>query len=545
MKNEIQLLETMSIIDETLPSREVLIENLRTVFADITRYPLDILDAGADLEMDLGIDSVKLGEIFAVLRERYKLPPQEALRELPPERFRTIASIADIIAEFREMAPVGTPAAVPASIAAPMPAPSAAIINTAAPAPQTLTPAAAAAVARVAPVAATTPVAIAPAIATAPVAPSAAITDAELLAEVTRTFADITRYPAEILEADADFENDLGIDSVKLGEIFAVLRQKFDLPAPEVLREKWSADTTRTIRGIVNGIVMLRPAAAEAPVAANVANTAAPVMQSSAPIVQTAAQPAAPAPRKFEGKIVLITGSGRGLGRDLALHMGALGATVIVNSFHSREAGEATTEEICRAGGSAHHVWASVANPAQLSAMFDNIEKEFGGLDFFVSNASNGMLAPLDQITPEHWEKAFRTNVIGLQQCALRASELMKKRGGGRIVTLSSVAAHRYTDYFGCMGPIKAAVESLSKFLAIELQPHNIRVNCISAGALYGGLVDKWPERDRLVPIWEAGAGGRLCASADVANLMEYLLSDGASMMNGAILVLDGGQAAR
>jgi enoyl-[acyl-carrier protein] reductase III len=537
MKNEIQLLETMSIIDETLPPREELIEHLRVVFSDITRYPLEIIDARADLEMDLGIDSVKLGEIFAVLRERYRLPAQDVLQNLPPERFRTIAGIADIVAEFRgaaqDIASAPTPVAIPAApiskalppAPTPIPAPPAATA-----AVPVATPAAMPAVAPAAAVAATVAAA---ATNTSVVLPS----NADLLAEVTRTFADITRYPLDVLEADADFENDLGIDSVKLGEIFAVLRQKFDLPPPEVLRETWSAEATRTIRGIVDGIASLRP------VELKPAIQPAPSVQPAAAMTPVAT--AAPAPRKLEGKIMLITGSGRGLGRELALHMGGLGATVLVNSFHSREAGEATTEEIRKAGGTAHHLWASVANPTQLNAMFDSIETQFGGLDFLIANASNGMLAPIDQIQPEHWEKAFRTNVIGLHQCAMRASTLMKARGGGRIVTMSSVAAHRYTDYFGCMGPIKAAVESLTKFLAVELQPHNIRVNCISAGAIYGGLVDKWPERDRLVPVWEAGAGGRLCTSADVANLMEYLLADGSSMMNGSVVVMDGGQAAR
>jgi NAD(P)-dependent dehydrogenase (short-subunit alcohol dehydrogenase family) len=70
-------------------------------------------------------------------------------------------------------------------------------------------------------------------------------------------------------------------------------------------------------------------------------------------------------------------------------------------------------------------------------------------------------------------------------------------------------------------------------------------VNCISAGAVYGDLVEKWPDAKRLVPIWEAGAGGRLCTGTDIANLVEYLLGDGASMMNGSILIMDGGQTAR
>ena len=362
--------------------------------------------------------------------------------------------------------------------------------------------------------------------------PLSGISDESLLAEVTQTFADMTRYPVDVLTPDADFEHDLGIDSVKLGEILAVLRDKYQLPSAEVLRERWKLESIRSIRGVVSGIALLREPTGQS----DIARQATPTVLSTKAISRAG---------KFAGKIALITGSGRGLGRDLALHLGGLGVTVLVNSFHSRQAGETTTEEITKAGGIAHHFWGSVANPTHLHKMFDTIESEFGGLDFLICNASNGLLAPIDKIQAEHWEKALRTNVIGLHQCALRARPLMKARGGGRIVTMSSVAAHRYVDYFGCMGPIKAAVEALTKYLAVEFQADNILVNCVSATAVYGELVEKWPDRDRLVPVWEKGAGGRLCTGADVANLVEYVLGEGASMVNGSILVMDGGQTAR
>lgn len=490
--NDLSVLKSMPVVDERSSSGATLIETVTRIFSDITRYPVEIIDPQADLENDLGIDSVKFGEIFSTLRDRFALPGPEVMKTLPRERFRSVAGIADIIAEFG-----GAGAAVSEPVVT---MPAVAALETA-PAPAVVVP--------------------------VPAGPS-------MLADVTQIFVDMTRYPVELLDADADFENDLGIDSVKLGEIFAVLRDKYQLPPPEVLREKWKPNSVRTIRGIVEGIASLQTVPAPAIVAPRPAVPPAP-----APVVtpETSA--------KFTGKIALITGSGRGLGRDLALHLGRLGATVLVNSFHSRDAGEATAAEIRQAGGNAHHLWASVANTAQLNKMFDTIEQQFGGLDFFISNASNGLLAPLDVIQPEHWEKALRTNVIGLHQCALRCRPLMKARGGGRIITMSSVAAHRYVDYFGCMGPMKAAVESLTKFLAVEFQPDNIRVNCLSAGAVYGDLVEKWPDRDRLLPIWEAGAGGRLCTSADLATFVEYLLSDGAAMVNGSILVMDGGQTAR
>ena len=507
--NHNPIFELGPVVDNRSARGENLIDGIATVFSDITRYPKEIIDPHADLETDLGIDSVKFGEIFATLRDRYALPGPEVMKTFPPERFRTVARIADLIAEVGGVASDAAKPVPFTSVPAELPALEKQDVRTA---PE--------------------PAAGKPAELPLPANPVAMTTDT-LLTGITQVFSDMTRYPAEILDADADFENDLGIDSVKLGEIFAVLREKYKLPPPEELRERWQRESIRSIRSIAEGILLLQKSPGLAPTVA--------VQKASAPIaVKAASQPA-----KFTGKIALITGSGRGLGRDLALHLGRLGATVLVNSFHSREAGEKTAEEIRQAGGSAHHLWASVANIGQLNKMFDRIESEFGGLDFLISNASNGLLAPLEMIQPEHWEKALRTNVIGLHQCAMRARPLMKARGGGRIITMSSVAAHRYVDYFGCMGPMKAAVESLTRFLAVEFQPDNILVNCVSAGAVYGELIEKWPDRDRLVPIWEAGAGGRLCTGADVANFVEYLLGDGASMVNGSILIMDGGQTAR
>src|SRR5258708_37762898 len=95
----------MLVVDERSAASERLIESITVVFSDITRYPIEIIDPHADLETDLGIDSVKFGEIFAALRERYSLPPPDVIRTLPPERFRTVTGIAGIVAELRGAVP--------------------------------------------------------------------------------------------------------------------------------------------------------------------------------------------------------------------------------------------------------------------------------------------------------------------------------------------------------------------------------------------------------------------------------------------------------
>lgn len=474
---------------------------VRDIFSAVTRYPEDILDPHASLEEDLGIDSVKLGEVFAVLREQYGLPQE---LDMPRERMRTIAGISESLAEYvrgREDQGRSKATVTPELNGHERPEASRATVN-----------------------------------------------GHELAGTVRSIFAEVTRYPLDILDPKASLEEDLGIDSVKLGEIFAVLRERYQLPADvEIGRE-----SLRTIAGVTEALERYLGKTAPADSQQTVlvkslqnghgGNGTAPL--SSALVNSFASLSALRKP--FEGKVALVTGSGRGLGRDIAMYLAELGASVIVNSFHSREQGIKTVEDITSAGGKAIHAWGSVANQEQLGSIFDLVDKTFGGLDFFISNASNGMLARLKDITVEHWEKAFRTNVVGLHQSALRAVELMKRRGGGKIITLSSPASHGYVDYFGCMGTVKAAVESLTKSMAIEFAPHNIRVNCVSPGPIYGELLNKWPESKRLIAEWEdATVCERLCEDRDVSHFIAYLLSDPVKLFTGSVLVMDGGISVR
>jgi len=187
-------------------------------------------------------------------------------------------------------------------------------------------------------------------------------------------------------------------------------------------------------------------------------------------------------------------------------------------------------------------VWGSVANPAHVEAIFEAIDREVGELHHFVSNASNGRFAPLEQTTPEHWELAFRTNVMGYHQCAVRAARRMERHGGGRIVALSSNGSSRYLEHFGAMGAVKAAVEALTRALAVELAPRNVQVNAIAAGPIYGHVTSHYPDHDRILPYWESRTpGGRLCSEEDVAAAVLLLLSEGARMINGATVTVDGG----
>jgi NAD(P)-dependent dehydrogenase (short-subunit alcohol dehydrogenase family)/acyl carrier protein len=473
----------------------------------VTRYPLEVLDPASGLEEDLGIDSVKLGEVFAVLREKYGLPEK---LDFPREKLKTIGGIAEALQVYlRDASPpahAGGNGGSNGSAGLAQPHSGNGNGNGNGNSP---------------------------------------VDAATLQAGVLEIFAQVTRYPLEVLDPAAGLEEDLGIDSVKLGEVFAVLREKYGLPEKlDIPREK-----LKTIGGIAESLheyvshsvappqVVKPPSPPPSPAVisgGNGAHLSSTIAESFASLM--------PERKPFAGKVALLTGSGRGLGKDVACYLAELGASVIVNSFHSRQEGERTVEEIKAAGGDAIHAWGSVANPEHVKTIFDKIEETHGVLDFFISNASNGMLARLKEITTEHWEKAFRTNVVGLHQTSLKAVELMKRRGGGKIITLSTPASHGYVDYFGCMGAVKAAVESLTKSMAIEFAADNIQVNCVSPGPVYGDLLNKWPESERLIRQWENNtAYSRLCEARDVSHFIAYLLSEPVKLFTGSVLIMDGG----
>ena len=258
----------------------------------------------------------------------------------------------------------------------------------------------------------------------------------------------------------------------------------------------------------------------------------------------TASSPS-PAPavsaQPLAGKVVLVAGSGRGLGKAIAQHLARLGASVVVNSFHSPEEGAATASGLVAEGRDAMHAWGSAANPEQLDEVLHAVEGRFGHLDFLVWNASDARAAPIAALTPEDWNRAFRTDVVGFHKAAFRAATLMAGRGGGKIVSITHPASQRCFEQLAVLGTVKAALESLTRYLAIELGPRNIQVNAVSAGPCHEHL-DRYPNRERLVPQWVARTpGGRLPSEASVAHAVAFLLSPDSSQMTGSIITVDAG----
>ena len=249
--------------------------------------------------------------------------------------------------------------------------------------------------------------------------------------------------------------------------------------------------------------------------------------------------------KTFENKIALVTGSGRGIGRAIALYFAQNGADVIVNYFRNRVPAEETAHEIEDMGRRALPVKADVGSISDLDLLFEQVTKEFGGLDVFIHNAASGYNRPVMEQKPKGWDWTMNINARSLLFGAQQAAPLMEKRGGGFIVSISSAGATRVLPDYVVVGASKAALEALTRYLAVELSPKNIVVNAVSPGvvetdalhhfASMGGQENILKKFVDLVP------AGRLVQPEEVARVAGFLCTPAAAMIRGQTIVVDGG----
>ena len=250
-------------------------------------------------------------------------------------------------------------------------------------------------------------------------------------------------------------------------------------------------------------------------------------------------------PALFQDKIVLVTGSGRGIGRAIALHFASQGANVVVNFFRNRAPAEETAAEVERLGRQVLLVKADVGTDEGLEQLFDRIEQRFNGLDYLISNAASGYNRPVMEQRPKGWDWTLNINARALLFAAQRAVPLMHKRGGGAIVSISSPGSFRVLPDYVVVGASKAAIEALTRYLAVELSPYNIVVNAVSPGLVETDALrhfDAVRQEENIVQrAAELSPAGRLVTPEDVAGLVAFLCSPAANMIRGQTILIDGG----
>jgi NAD(P)-dependent dehydrogenase (short-subunit alcohol dehydrogenase family) len=247
-------------------------------------------------------------------------------------------------------------------------------------------------------------------------------------------------------------------------------------------------------------------------------------------------------PFHLTGKVAIVTGSSRGIGRSIAETMARLGAKVVVSS-RKIEACEPVVEGIRAEGGEAFAVPCNIARKAEVEALVAKANDHFGPVDILVCNAAvNPIYGTMGELTDEAFDKIMGSNVkSNLWLCNLVIPG-MAERGGGAVVIISSIAGLRGTEMIGAYGISKAADFALARNLAVEWGPKNVRVNCIAPGLVKTDFARALWEDDRALERRNRQTPLRRIGTPDeIGPVAAFLASPAASFITGQTIVADGG----
>jgi len=246
--------------------------------------------------------------------------------------------------------------------------------------------------------------------------------------------------------------------------------------------------------------------------------------------------------RPLEGKVALVTGGSRGIGLAIVRQLASQGAHIALNYVRNHKAAEIAEEELRGRMVRCLLVRAHLGEPEQIRRMIQEVEREFGRIDILVNNAASGVQRPAMELEEKHWDWTMNVNARGPWICVKEAARLMPN--GGKVVNISSLGSQRVLPYYLSVGVSKAALEAVTRYLAVELAPRGINVNAVAGGLVETEALQHFPNREAmLAQAKNKTPGNRLVSADDIARAVFFLCSEEASMIRGQVIVVDGGMS--
>ena len=242
----------------------------------------------------------------------------------------------------------------------------------------------------------------------------------------------------------------------------------------------------------------------------------------------------------LEGKVAVITGGSRGIGKAISLKLAKAGADICINFLRNVSKADETKSEIEKIGRKCILVKGNIAEPETAKKIRQEIEKNWSKVDIVVLNAASGVLRPFWETELKHFRWTLEINAFGQMNLVRELLDLIPE--GGKIIAISSLGAVRAIPNYTLVGASKGALESIARHMALELSKRKINVNVVEAGVVETDALRWFPNRDEIINESKRRTPlGRLVEPEDVANVVLFLSSPLANMIQGQVIVVDGG----
>lgn len=246
---------------------------------------------------------------------------------------------------------------------------------------------------------------------------------------------------------------------------------------------------------------------------------------------------------QFKGQVALVTGGSRGIGRAICVELARRGANIAFNYLKNHAAAKEAEQEIAAAGDGVEclRARAHVGDEDAVESLIQQVHDHFGRLDIVVNNAASGVMRPSTELSPKHWDWTMDINARGPWLVARQATKVMKS--GGRVINISSPGSRMVLPSYFAVGVSKAALEAVTRYMAVELAKQGIAVNGVSAGYVQTDALEAFPDELGVKELaGRATPAGRPVKPEDVANVVAMLCGTDAEMIRGQIITVDGGE---